>query len=78
MWFRWLLLSDIFSWLARIHVWSKTICSDFNETHIRMLTVFLWLKERVFSFQNNLKDLDLSYKTDLDLGDCLGRVKPIL
>ena len=28
-----------------------------------------------FSFQNNPKDLDLSYKMDLDLWDCLGRVK---
>ena len=28
-----------------------------------------------FSFQNNPKNLDLSYKTDLDLWDCLGRVK---
>ena len=30
---------------------------------------------RVFFFQNNPKNLDLSYKTDLDLRDCLGRVK---
>ena len=41
-------------------------------------TVFLWLQDRVFSFQNNPKDLDLSYKTDLDLWDCLGRVKLVL
>ena len=27
-----------------------------------------------FSFQTNPKDLDLSYKTDLDLCDCLGSV----
>ena len=31
-----------------------------------------------FSFQNNPKDLDPSYKMDLDLWDCLGRVKLIL
>ena len=31
-----------------------------------------------FSLQNNPKNLDLSYKTDLDLLDCLGRVKLIL
>ena len=31
-----------------------------------------------FSFQNNPKDLDPSYKTDLDLWDCLGRVKLVL
>ena len=28
-----------------------------------------------FSFQNNLKDLDLSYNMDLDLWDCFGRVE---
>ena len=32
----------------------------------------------VFSFQNNPKDLDLSCKMDLDLRDCLGRVKLVL
>ena len=29
---------------------------------------------QVFSFQNNPKNLNLSYKTDLDLWDCLGMV----
>ena len=33
---------------------------------------------RIFSFQNNPKDLDPSYKTDLDLWDCLGRLKLVL
>ena len=28
-----------------------------------------------FTFLNNLKDLDPSYKTDLDLWDCFGRKK---
>ena len=31
-----------------------------------------------FSFQNNPKNLDPSYKMDLDFGDCLGRVKLVL
>ena len=31
-----------------------------------------------FSFQNNPKDLDPSYKTDLDLWDRLGRIKLVL
>ena len=35
-------------------------------------------KTEFFSFQNNPKNLDLSYKTDLDLWDCLGRVKLVL
>ena len=34
--------------------------------------------KQCFSFQNNPKDLDLSYKTDLDLWDCLGRVNVVL
>ena len=41
-------------------------------------TVFLRLQDGVFSFQNNPKDLDPSCKTDLDLWDCLGRVKLVL
>ena len=39
---------------------------------------FFAYKTVFFSFQNNPKNLDPSYKTDLDLWDCLGRVKPVL
>ena len=35
---------------------------------------FFGFKTELFFFQNNLKDLDPSCKTDLDLLDCLGRV----
>ena len=35
-------------------------------------------KTEFFSFPNNPKDLDPSYKMDLDLLDCLGRVKLVL
>ena len=31
-----------------------------------------------FSIQNNAKDLDPSYKMDLDLCDCQGRVKTLI
>ena len=31
-----------------------------------------------FPIQNNLKGLDPSYKTDLDLWDCFGRESPVL
>ena len=41
-------------------------------------TLFLRLQDRVFSFQNNPKDLDPSCKMDLDLWDSLGRVKLVL
>ena len=36
------------------------------------------IRRSFFSFQNNPKDLDPSYKTDLDLLDYLGRVKLVL
>ena len=35
------------------------------------------IRRGFFGFQNNPKDLDLSNKTDLDLWDCLGKVKLI-
>ena len=43
--------------------------------NIIMYTVFLRFLDEDFSFQNNAENLDLSYKMDLDLWDCLGRVK---
>ena len=39
---------------------------------------FFGYKMGLFSFHNNPKNLDPSYKMDLDLWDCLGRVKLIL
>ena len=39
------------------------------------LRYFFGYKTEFFSFQNNPKDLDPSCKMDLDLWDCLGRVK---
>ena len=43
-----------------------------------LLLFFFAYKTEFFFFQNNLKDLDPAYKTDLDLWDCLGRVKLVL
>ena len=42
------------------------------------LPYFFGYKTEFFSFQNNPKYLDPSYKMDLDLLDCLGRVKLVL
>ena len=42
------------------------------------LPYFFGYKTEFFSFQNNSKDLDPSYKTDLDLWDRLRRVKLVL
>ena len=39
---------------------------------------FFGYKSEIFSFQNNPKNLDPSYQMDLDLWDCLGRVKLVL
>ena len=42
------------------------------------LPYFYGCKTEFFSFQNNPENLDLSYKTDLDIWDCLGRVKLVV
>ena len=42
-----------------------------------VLPYFFAYKTVFFPFQNNPKNLDPSYKMDLDLWDCLGRVKPV-
>ena len=47
-----------------------------NDLYYRISSVIRLI--RVFTFQNNPKDLDPSYKMDLDLLDCLGRVKLVL
>ena len=36
------------------------------------------IRHSYFSFQNNPKNLDMSYKMDLDLWNCLRRVKLVL
>ena len=55
------------------------MCSAYSEKKVRKhLSYFFGYKTEFFTFQNNPKDLDLSYKTDLDLWDCLGRVKLVL
>ena len=44
--------------------------TDISQYHISPV-----IRQSFFSFQNKPKDLDPSYKRDLDLWDCLGRVK---
>ena len=47
-----------------------------NTAYIKVnIPYFFGYKTKFFSFQNNPKDLDPSYKTDLDLWDCLGTGK---
>ena len=49
-----------------------------SPTVFNILPYFFDYKTEFFSFQNNPKDLDPSCKMDLDLWDCLGRVKLVL
>ena len=53
-----------------------------NQFHILILRehlpISLVIRQGFFPFQNNPKNLDPSCKTDLDLWDCLERVKFIL
>ena len=48
------------------------------KSSLLVIPYFFGYKKEFFSFQNNPKDLDPSCKTDLDLWDCLGRVKLVL
>ena len=62
-----------FSDWVRTHASRKMSVVAFQ--NYRISSVIRW---RFFSFQSNPKDLDPSSKTDLDLWDCLGRVKLVL
>ena len=44
-------------------------------TSVKQLPYFFGYKTDYFSFQNNPKDLDPSFKTDLDLWDCFRKGK---
>ena len=46
--------------------------------HLNTIQYFWGYKTGFFSFQNNPKNLDPSYKMDLDLWDFLGRVKLVM
>ena len=59
---------------SRTHIDKCHRCCIFHP----QLPYFFGYKMEFFSFQNNLKDLDPSCKMDLDLWDCLGRVKLVL
>ena len=47
-------------------------------SHSHELPDFFGYKTEFFSIQNDKKNLDPSYKMDLDLWDCLGSVKLVL
>ena len=49
-----------------------------RETVTNYLPYFFGYKTELISFQNDPKNLDLSYKTDLHLWDCWVRVKLVL
>ena len=55
------------------YVYHKMLLIENESYHISTV-----IRQSFFSFKNNPKDLDLSCKMDLDLWDCLGRVKLVL
>ena len=69
-------------------LWSTLGCCSFIESlmltsfcleiYARKILYFFAYKTEFFSFLNKPKNLDPSYKKDLDLWDCLGRVKLLL
>ena len=52
--------------------------ASLNPFEVNCVPYFFDYKTSLFLFQNSPKNLDPSYKMDLDLWDCLGRVKLIL
>ena len=64
----------------KTHVVDVTNSIDPGHMFVLYLQYFFGYKVflRVFSFQNNPETLDPSYRRDLDLLDCLGRIKLIL
>ena len=46
-----------------------------SESSQAYLPYFFKYNTEFLSFLNNPKNLDLSYKTDLDLWDCIGKIK---
>ena len=60
---------------------TESYCCHFSigmGIHFKVLPYFFGYKTEFFSFQNNPKVLDPSYKTDLELWHCLGRVELVL
>ena len=54
----------------------NTLSREANRnSHYRISPV---IRQGFFPFQNNPKNLDSSYKMDLNIWDCLGRVKLVL
>ena len=72
-------LDDIAFQTNKIHSYRKTFAfSGAKFSSFRVVPYFFGYKTEFFSFKNNPKDLDPSCKMDLDLWDCLGRVKLVL
>ena len=68
---------DIFSWGVGENLFTRTEIL-YNNSYLLLLPYIFGYKAEFFSFQNNSKNLDPSYKTDLDLWDYLGRVKLVM
>ena len=61
-----------------LHIKPCTVSNWNIKTKENVISYFFSYKMDLFSFQNNPRDLDPSYKMDLDLWDWFGRVKLVL
>ena len=57
---------------------SSDTCNEQHQTSVGSYRISSVIRRSFSSFQNSPTDLDPSCKTDLDLWDCLGRVKLVL
>ena len=56
----------------------KQATDDIKADFRKVLQYFFGYKAEVFTFLNNPNTLDPSYKMEIDLWDCSGRVKLVL
>ena len=70
--------SDVMQLLLKTQTDMADLADDDPQVIKFPLPYFFRYETEFFSFLNNPKNLDPSYKMDLDLLDCLGRVKLVL
>ena len=70
---------------AAMGFYAKELKNEFETAVVNEPSVFvplkfycIWVHHQIFPSKTHSINLDLSYKTDLDLWDCLGRVKLVL
>ena len=70
---------DLFPKPPKNHAGTCTCISNWIiQPNVIYTCTIVFVIRQIFSFQNNPKNLDPPYKMDLDLWNCLGRVKLVL